>query len=121
MMVENMPPTNGDYRFSSRTVLVAAVLIGIGLIPMAVFGWKGILSSTALAVAAIVFVVGKRGIALGIILALTIGQFLYPVFHGADDAIRRTSCKNNIRKLTIAFLKKEKRKKKRTGIFWRLR
>ncbi len=98
----NSPPSN-EHRFSIRTLLGVVAVIAIGLMPTVYFGWKGILSSVVLVVAGLVLVFGRRGVALGIVILLFLGQGLHPALDGARDAILRSDCERNLRQLTVAI------------------
>lgn len=90
-------------RSSPRAIVVFAA-IAIGLIPMAWFGWKGIITSFCLMFAGLFFVYNKRGLAAFVFVLWFIGEaVIYPVMDPARGAILRSDCARNIRELTIAI------------------
>ena len=91
------------HRFSLRTMFAVVAAIAVGLLPIASFGWKGIISAICLVIAGLLIVIGKRGLAATLFILLLLGQFFYPAIDGAREAILRTDCQDNIRKLTIAI------------------
>ena len=91
------------HRFSLRTMFAVVAAIAVGLLPIASFGWKGIISAICLVIAGLLIVIGKRGLAVTLFILLLLGQFFYPAIDGAREAILRTDCQDNIRKLTIAI------------------
>ena len=102
-----MPDSNNSqlvgYRFSIQKRLAIVAAIAVGLLPMVWFGWKGIVSSICLVICGILLVVGKRGLAVTLFVLLAAGQFFYPALDGGREAILRTGCQNNVRKLAIAI------------------
>lgn len=102
-MPEPTTPSYAGHRFSIRMLLRIVAVVAIGLIPMAYFGWQGIISTIWLTVAGALFVAGKRGLASAIVVVLLLGQFFYPAMDGAREAILRSQCQDNIRRLTIAI------------------
>jgi len=102
-----MPDSKGTdlagHRFSIRKLLAIVAAIAIGFLPVAYFGWQGIVSAVFLVVAGILFVIGKRGLAATLFVLFLLGYFLYPAVDGAREAILGTECQKNIRKLTLAI------------------
>ena len=91
------------HRFSIRRLCAFVAAIAIGLFPTAYFGWQGIISTVCLVIAGMLFLIGKRGLAATLLVLLLLGQVLYPAMDGAREAILRSDCRDNIRKLTTAI------------------
>lgn len=102
-----IPHTNrtdlSSCHFSIRGSLVVVAVISIGLLPVAYFGWQGVISTIFLVIAGILFLIGKRGLAATLISLLLLGQFFCPAMDSARGAILRSECGDNIRKLTLAI------------------
>lgn len=91
------------YRFSIRVLFGIVAACALGLLPAVLFGWKGVLSAICIFVSGVLFVFGKRVLAATVIGLLLLGQLFYPSLDGAREAILRSDCEDNLRKITLAI------------------
>jgi len=102
-MIESEKRKHSKKGFSTRMLLGIIVAIAIGLLPVAFFGWQGIISTVFITLAGVLFCYSQYGLSFGSVLLLVIGQLLYPVIDPARVGILGAECENNLRTLTIAI------------------
>jgi prepilin-type processing-associated H-X9-DG protein len=103
MIPDSTPSYSARVRYSLRAFFGLVAVFAVSLTPLAYFGWKGVLSSICLFIAGVFFISRRRGLAITIIVLLLVGQFFYPALDGAREAILRSDCATNIRRLTYAI------------------
>lgn len=95
--------TTDKFQFSVRKFLGLIGVIAVCLLPVAYFGWQGVVSSVVLGFAGVFLLTSHRKLAITMVLLLLLGQFFYPAMDGARGSILRTACERNLRELTIAI------------------
>lgn len=73
------------------------------MLPIAYFGWQGVLSSLMLVIALTFWTFRRRAWAMGCVAILVVGQTAHPVLDSARPTILNSKCQSSLRQLTIAI------------------